>query len=596
MEQKMLAAYVYDAELRIQANQQGKNYWYEYIREIFGQLGLQAKEVSINALEDKRSLDDIAVLLVGDLKASKITDEIRENLDDWVRDGGILIGFATEGLDEIFGNAFDSIIAQDESDYDISGYFSLLSDSLTVDIHSYLHPEQKLIIFSQIRCINPEKSEELARLYDIDNVDTGYAAIVKRKYHKGYAYYFAFNVPQTIWVLHQGIPITYDRDGDGYYRTGDLIATGDNEREVLYADEIIFLIENMIAQRPQPMIYTMPPKDGQIPDALFFWGGDDEAAGGTQLWASNWMKEKGLPYHINIMLNSKGEFTVTKEEAEAIRANGHECSLHYNFIDNFDPLAFTEADIKEQAEAFYKEYGFHAICTVNHWCRWTGWAETAKWMREAGGKADNSFIHHRLPPLNPSNRLGFVFGTSFPFYFYDDYRGENKKIDFLEEPITAYEVGYSASDVTDFDIVHRSIDMAANYHLVMDMFYHPINVYNHPACRSAIEEVLRYIESKGMVAVHMGNDGIWKWWDKRSRSQITDVILHEENGRTNMVFSTSCEYDDGMIVKIPVKSANLSTPPLCNGQSASYRIRESFGRKWLYVIIPEGAHKVEISI
>ena len=393
-----------------------------------------------------------------------------------------------------------------------------------------------------------------------------------------------------MWVLHQGIPITYDRDGDGYYRTGDLIAIGQNEREVLYADEILFLIQNMIAQKPQPLIYAMPPKDNQIPDAMFYWGGDDEAAKGTQVWASNWMKEKGLPYHINIMRNAKGEFTVTKEEAQAIIANGHEPSLHYNFIDNFNPLAFTEADIKEQMDAFYKHFGFYPVCTVNHWCRWTGWADTAKWMQAAGGKADNSYIHHPLPPLNPSNRLGFVFGTCFPFYFYDDYKGDNKRLDFLEEPITAYEVGYRGTDITDFDIIHKVVEIAVRYHLVMDMFYHPINVYNHPACRKAIEEVLRYIEEKGIIAVHKGNDGIWEWWDKRSKSRIYDVIID----KNTISFKAHCEYEEGMIVKLPLNLDNKDIKVMCDGKLINYKIRNDFGKDWLYMIIPVGNHEVNI--
>ncbi len=587
MTRKLMTAYIYDADLRIKANQQGKNYWYEYIKEINEQLGLRSREIPIKSLEDSTLLNDIGILFVGDLAASEITDAMRSNLDIWVSRGGVLIGFATEGLDEVFGNACNSAITQAEDDYAISGYFTLESDKLTTDIHSYLHPEQKLIIFSDIRCITPERSSEIGHLYGADEKDSGYAAITRRDYGRGHAYYFAFNVPQTIWVLHQGIPITYDRDGDGYYRTGDLIAIGDNEREVLYADEILFLIQNMIAQKPQPLIHAIPPVDGQIPDALFYWGGDDEAAKGTQVWASNWMKEKGLPYHINIMRNREGEFTLTKEEVETIIANGHEPSLHYNFIDNFDPLAFTEADVKEQAEAFFEAYGFHAVCTVNHWCRWTGWAETAKWMQAAGGKADNSFIHHRLPPMNPANRLGFVFGTCYPFYFYDDYRAGNKRLDFLEEPITAYEVGYSGSGVPDFDIVYKVIDMAAKYHLAMDMFYHPVNVYNHPACREAIEEVLRYIEKKGIIAVHKGNDGLWEWWDKRSRSRISDVMI---DGNA-VSFTAHCEYEDGMIVKVPVESSVSAT---CDGQPMEYEIRQDFGRNWVYVIVPEGIHVVDI--
>lgn len=583
---KLSIAYVYDPQFRIEANKQGKNYWYEYIKEINEQLGLCAQEISGHSLEDINILNELSVLFIGNLP---ISEKAKSNLDTWVRNGGILLGFGTDCIDDIFGNISDQVI-RSENDFAISGYFFLNPDPLTEGIHSYLHPEQKLIIFSDIRCVVPEKSKEIARLYATDQIDTGYPAITERKYGEGYTYYFAFDVPHTIWVLHQGIPITYDRDGDGYYRTGDLIAIGNNEREVLYADEILFLIQNMIAKRPIPIKHQIPPKNGQVADALFYWGGDDEAAKGTQVWASNWMHEKGLPYHINIMRNQNGEFTLSEDEVKAIQKNGHECSLHYNFIDNFGNYEFTEEDIKEQVNAFYSMYHFYPICTVNHWVRWTGWAETARWMLSAGGKADNSFIHHPLPPLNPVNRLGFVFGTCFPFYFYDDHLHNNSKIDFLEEPITAYEVGYDSNGKNDFDTIHKVIDIAVKYHLTMNMFYHPINIYNYEACRKAIEEVLAYIEKKGINAVHKGNDGLWEWWVKRSISQINDAMINENI----ITFNVRCEHKDGMVVKIPIDCSDTSIQTIVDENPATFKICKDFGTYWVYIVIPEGFHNVKI--
>lgn len=49
---KLITAYIYDADLRLEANRQGKNYWYEYIREMNEQLGLRAEEMSRHSLED----------------------------------------------------------------------------------------------------------------------------------------------------------------------------------------------------------------------------------------------------------------------------------------------------------------------------------------------------------------------------------------------------------------------------------------------------------------------------------------------------------------------------------------------------------------
>ena len=127
-EKKLVTAYVYDAELRIQANRNGRNYWYEYIREINEQLGLRSQEIPMSYLEDASLLAGISVLFVGDLKSSSVSDAIRDNLDNWVREGGVLIGFAGEGLDEVFGNICDSVIPQAESDFGAETY-NLLSHS-----------------------------------------------------------------------------------------------------------------------------------------------------------------------------------------------------------------------------------------------------------------------------------------------------------------------------------------------------------------------------------------------------------------------------------------------------------------------------------
>jgi len=625
----LVTAYIYDSDLRQRANRNGENYWYEYIKEINEQLGLKSISVSRQILEDTAVLDEISVLFIGDLTAyevltsplrfhrnsllamktnpngsqnkCEISEGMVENLDAWVKDGGTLIGFATRGLDNLFGNRCDGIRQQPMDDYTIAGSFDLLPDQLTVDVHSELSPEQKLLIFSDIRQIVPQSSQVLSRLYDANDAATGYAAITQRDYGEGHAYYFAFNVPKTTWILHQGRPVTKDLDNDGKYRARELQVIGDNARDVLYADEILFLIQNMVGQKPQPFIYQMPPKEDTIPDALFYWGGDDESAkNGIQLRASEWMKEKGLPYHINAM-GIKGEFGLAVEEAEKIRQNGHEISLHYNFVnyeDYREPYPFTEEDVKKQAEAFYQKYSFRQICTVNHSGCWIDWEKPAEWMLASGGKADNSFIPgiDSLPaPLTNAPFLGFAFGTSYPFYFYADFEGHNKRIDFLEEPVTAYEIGHRGSigdkETSNFAQIHTTIDLTAKYHLLMNLFYHPVYISDYPLCRAAISECLRYIEEQNITAVHLGNDALWKWWDGRSRSTISDVITMENAIR----FITHCEYKDGMIIKVPLRNKTISSAG-CDGKDTVYRVRREFGQNWGYVIVPYGNHEIKISI
>jgi len=82
------------------------------------------------------------------------------------------------------------------------------------------------------------------------------------------------------------------------------------------------------------------------------------------------MKEHGLPYHINAMPWPGGKFGLTAEDARRIRANGHEVSIHFNFIDDFKlGSGFAREDVLAQAEAFKREFGQDFVCSVNHWCR-----------------------------------------------------------------------------------------------------------------------------------------------------------------------------------------------------------------------------------
>ena len=551
-------AYAHDSSQHAAAAKAGRNHWDVYLREIVDELGLRAEEVEPAVLRDAERLARYATLLVGGLAAEDLSREARGNLDRWIRGGGTLVAFATAGIDDLCGNRCVGDVRQTGDDFTCSAALALTPHPLTQGIHSPLKPDQHLLIFSDARQLRPERSFELARLHDTRGADTGCAAITGRQLGEGRTFYFAFSLPQTLWVLHQGRPVQRDEDGDTRLRRSDAIVIRPHAIEVAYADELLFLLQNLIGSQPHPFLHQLPPvlpspaKAGEegspwIPDAVFFWGGDDEASTqGIQLTASNWMREHGLPYHINAMATKDGKFGLSVEDAEKIRANGHEIAPHFNFAEGFAAGAgFTREDVIAQAAAFRRHFGAGWTCSVNHACRWTGWAEPARWLQEAGGKADNSFVHAPSPPSNPVNQLGFGFGTAFPFWFYDDWRNGNRKIDFLEEPITAYECGYF-QEQTDFSVLHRAIDLAARYHLTMNLFYHPVYISNYPACRLAIEEALRYIQAQNIRALHLGNDQLYAWWKARSDSRLSAVAV----GDQTLEFEVESDSAAGVVVKL----------------------------------------------
>src|SRR5262249_20783543 len=154
---------------------------------------------------------------------TKFAPTAMETLEKWVLGGGVLISFCTQGIDGLCGNRAAGSIAETRGDFACTATFALATHPLTTGIHSFLQPAQRLLIFSDVQKVQPETSVELARLYTDQGQDTNCAAITVRELGNGRVFYFGFNVPQTIWVLHQGRPIDRDYDGDGWLRRSDAI-------------------------------------------------------------------------------------------------------------------------------------------------------------------------------------------------------------------------------------------------------------------------------------------------------------------------------------------------------------------------------------
>ena len=592
---RITSGYIYDPQWRSKANSEGRNYWYEYLREMNEQLGLRSEAVAPAALDNPEQLAHLSSLILGGLEERVLSEKQKANLEAWARAGGILIGLGCEGLDELFGLKCWGAWEQPIDDYSLGGYLVLQPHALCEGIPSRWHPHQKLLIFSTTRLLQAIACHELARFSGHDYSDEGFAAVTARPVQKGWACYFAFDLPKTVWLLHQGRPMQYDRDGVGVFRTSDQLLTGHNHPEVLYADSLLFLLQNMLALAPQPFIYQLPPRGEQVPEAGFYWGGDDEGEY-DQVAASNFMRERGLPYHINIM-PEKGSFRLTPEEFAQIRANGHECSLHYNFTEG-EPLQITKLLIQRQADAYRARFGQDFITSVSHCIRWAEGAEMAVWLREAGGRADNSFCHEDCTVFggDPYNRFGFAFGTGYPFYLYRDFRHGNERVDLLEEPFVCYELGCtrrlddSGNEITDFPRLHRALDMALHWHLLMNMFYHPYSLVRR-ARQHAISEVLRYLGATGKVVAHLGNDAVYHWWDRRSASTVEEVAVRGPA----LSFRTRCAYPEGMIVKVPLGQCRAQKATR-DAKGAPFVNRPDFGQNWTYVVVPEGEHQLEIEV
>ncbi|MGC8977528.1 MAG: hypothetical protein ACP5OB_07930 [Candidatus Ratteibacteria bacterium] len=421
----MKIGYVINRKLWEEENKKERNYWWIYIEEIFGRMGLCCEKIDIEDIE--KDIGEYKFLFLGPDDYSKV----EKILKNWVKNGGFLFGFNCYNIDNIFGNKFAKKIIEKEI-FELNGYLKFTKDKFTSIIY------KKFPIFSDIRAVYPYNSETIAYF------DKNLSIITFRRYKKGCAFYFGFDISKTFWVINQGRPVDYDYDGDGYLRNGDGIVLKSNKIPI--TDEFLIFLQNIIENiYPFPFIYHLPPlnENDIVPDAVFVYSGDDEATKGIHFPACEFMKKNSLPYHINIMPDKNFKFAISENEFKKIEEKGTEISLHYNFMDNFiHPSGFDENDVKKQTEIFIDKFKKIPVCVNSHFLRWTGWYEPALWMEKYGIKGYNGKIHSRFPPLNPINKIGYAFGTSYPFFYWTDYKYENKKIEFIDLPITFYECGY----------------------------------------------------------------------------------------------------------------------------------------------------------
>ncbi len=587
------AAIYWDDDLRALANAAGANYWHVYTREICEQMGLCPVQLPRRDLNSE-GLGELKVLILPDLSGKYLSVGEKSALRQWVHAGGLLIGLATEGLGDLFGIAVDGEIPQSDDCYSLSAALRFTDPNLARPLLPPGEEDAPIPIAAPARLLRASADcRELARLVSLAGRDLRRPAVTLRSVGKGQALYFAFHLAQSIWVMHHGRPILDDYDGDGKLRSSDAMILRPFPTSLPYADLLVMLLRNAIGHCGLPFIHALPPlpETGEVPDALFHWGGDDEALAGQQLPASEFMRELGLPYHINIMARPGEGFSLTKAEYEQLKANGHEPSLHFNFIDGVEhPYSFTRQDIQKQVDEYVASFGELPVCTVFHWTVWNLWSEPAEWMASCGLLGDNSHVHQPCPPSNPINIVGFGFGTSYPYHYYHDWRKENDRIRFLELPITAYECGYwQHTEELDLKPLHRAIDLARYWHLTMNMFYHPVLIYQFPQCREAIKAGLNYMRRLGLRPLHMGNDRLTRWWLARSESSILDAAL-DADGRRMTVHS---EWPEGMVVQALVDSPRAQAT--VDGQPRPMVVREEHGACWLYVSVPQGTHEVRIS-
>ncbi|MBI2300627.1 MAG: hypothetical protein HYU66_17095 [Armatimonadetes bacterium] len=456
-------AWLADPDRRERFARAGAIDWFAYAEDLFERTGAAAVPFAPAALLDPGALARVSALALPDLPPGGLSADQLALLERWTAGGGLLLGFATAAADALFGVRDEGCVEQPAGPFSESAAFRFTDPELALPL---LHPDRpapELVAFSPARLVRADGARPLAVFAD------GRPAVTLRRVGSGWAVLFAFDPAQTCWVLHQGRPVDQDYYPDGFFRSNDGLVLGERDPEVPYADLIVGLLRNLLALTRQPFVYQLPALDGELPDALFFWGGDDEGCPAEQnLYAAEFMHEQGLPYHVNIMPNARGEWHTPPDLLPVLRRLGTEPSLHLNFMDGQQhPFRYTAADVAAQVGWYRHQFGEEPICTVFHCTLWHGWTEPAEYLRAAGVEADNSRFGR--VGMNPVNQLSYGAGTSLP-YFVRLASGE--RLDFVCEAINAYEPGYQRDGRMELEPLQRTLSDAAWWHGTMNLFYH----------------------------------------------------------------------------------------------------------------------------
>jgi len=491
-----------------------------------------------------------------------------------------------EGLEGLFGVKRRGVLRQGNDPFAATEAIEWVAHRLTRGLRAPGQQAEPLPILSDRALLEPAEGE-LARSVEGP-------AIVYRRLGRGATLYFAYDPAQTAWAIHQGRPVDRDYDLDGWpLRTGDAIVSGNRMIRGLVVDEVLLLLERVLARRGVPSLDRLPPANGEPADIVLFWGGDDEGrSDGSQLFASEFMKARGLPYHINVMPDEGGRFGLSVDDARAILANGHELSVHFNFVSGWSRPDYSPADLERQWSLFVGRYGVRPEVTVAHCCRWCGWDETPLTLERLGMSGENQRISVPMPPglPDPCNKLGFAWGTVFPFHYWASHTSGNRRIDFLSLPIQCYEVGYDmATGASDYTLLHAHLDLGLHYRLTTNMFYHPCRIKDWPHVRRAIEETLRYVSRRGASVRHMAPDALARWWRGRSSAAVQE----RREGRVRLIRVAS-ECAEGLTLRIPHGARRRPPRVTVDGSRARPATGRGIAAGFLMLPLEAGEHEVRI--
>lgn len=553
--------YCINSKAKNAAESEHKNFPDVYFSEIFDMLGVTAGHCSEKNLAEK--LGEAEVLFLGAGDYGKQSGELK----DFVKKGGTLIAFATEGLNELFKIKKIGTLRR-LSEYDIVTHLKF-TDQADAPVFGGGY---KLPVISEVLNLSAEGTVLAESL----GTELPFPLITEVKIGKGKAVYFAFSLTRTMWYVNQGRPVYCDMDGDGVCRTPDALILDENDDPTVpVTDLYMHFLGNFISEKGIPLIHQLPPKDGKPTDYVTFYVGDEDRCGyGEMHTAITETNKRGVKgYQVNMQqIETQDGYTIDKAEYEDLEKQGLTLTLHLDFITP-ELYRYEYNEMVRQFELFEAQFGKKPESANTHWLVYSGFGEVPRWFDERDVKYT---VHHHctrtcLADMNKMSIYGTGFGTTYPTHAYDDGEHGNVKYDIPQMKIFYYEPRVRAEG--DEEKINKVLDQAAEMGYFANIFIHPAYfTIEREATIRALETVLKHHEGRNVL--NDSTRALADWWQKKCRSKY-------EDGEAD--FKTSC------VLKFP---STVSAVKI-DGVKADITRKTVAGREWAMVVVPKGKHVVK---
>ncbi|MBQ9357950.1 MAG: hypothetical protein IJT95_00205 [Abditibacteriota bacterium] len=339
---------------------------------------------------------------------------------------------------------------------------------------------------------------------------------------------FGFDLPGQVWFSEDGFP----REPQNFFvkRVPDSTPLADEDKATEpYNTAIENLIIGTLLDWGIPVIATLPPIDGSLPDFGFMVSGDDDACSrDINLEAGQVMHGLGIKYHINAMPAGPDRFCISKEDYDALKAMGTETALHLDLTAKPEELA---SETVRQEALFEKVFGEHPVTNCNHCLVQPGEVqERLAALAGTGIIADNSKMGEiDRTDINAFDLTGFGFGTIHPR---TTAAKTGEAIECAEVPMTYYEPRIGSKYGEDTGKLARYLQLAEKYMAVCQFFIHPHYLCSnneHSAWSTrALRYALEYFKSKKVWMTSTNELAVWWKGRRASRAYMENGILKTE--------------------------------------------------------------------